>query len=162
MRPRSSSIVPEQQPDRQGGRIPEKQGQKAAFFPLLSFVFVCVVETENNDMVLFVSLALGGRTHSPPQEIFGSKIYCSPSRSHSGVAAPTHGPAHRHNYDDLAVRAHDEQRRISFFICLTRRPIARRDAQSTRRWTSRRSRHVGVVAHGSAHVQLRRTRRTCT
>ena len=72
-------------------------------------------------------------------------------RSHSGVAA--HGPAHRHNYDELAVRAHDEQRRISFFICLTRRAIARRGAQSTRRrWASRRSRHVGVVAHGPAQL----------
>ena len=70
MRPRSSSIVPEQQPDRQqGGRIPEKQGQKAAFF-LLSLVFLCVLrvaETGNNDMALFVSLTLGGCTHSLPQ-----------------------------------------------------------------------------------------------
>ena len=99
---------------------------------------------------LFASSALGGRTHSLPHDFFGSKTHCSPSRSHSGVAA--HGPAHRHNYDELAVRAHDEQRRISFFICLTRRAIARRDAQSTRRWASRRSRHVGVVAHGPAHL----------
>ena len=42
-RPRSSFIVPEQQPDRQGGRIPEKQGQKAAYFFFSLSAFLCVL-----------------------------------------------------------------------------------------------------------------------